>query len=288
MKEVNQSILSEIYQERPPESRKYDFGLVLVIGGSDFYSGSPALSALAAFRAGADMIRIIAPKRAADIIASFSPILATYPLEGKYLKKEHLSVIIAMTEAAKMVARNNVAVVLGGGIGRSEETQKTILEYLANISVPVIIDADAIYALKENYAVLQGKEVIITPHYGEFFRLTGREIYDLPLAEKIKIVQEEATKLKAVILLKGQTDIISNGQEVILNKIGSPYLTVGGCGDTLAGIVGALLARGVSTMKSASTAAYLNSQAGLLAAAKFGDSLVATDLIDCIHQVIKK
>ena len=85
MQEVTKNILKKIYKVRPPESKKYDFGLLIVIGGSEFYSGSPALSAMAAFRAGVDMVRIIAPKRAADIIASFSPDLAAYPLEGKWL-----------------------------------------------------------------------------------------------------------------------------------------------------------------------------------------------------------
>jgi len=76
MSKVTRDLLQNIYPPRPSEVRKYDYGLLLVIGGSDFYSGAPALSALAAFKAGLDMVRIIAPKRAADIIASFSPLLA--------------------------------------------------------------------------------------------------------------------------------------------------------------------------------------------------------------------
>jgi len=76
---INKTILKEIYQKRPLNSKKYDYGLLLVIGGSEFYSGSPALSALAAFRSGVDMVRIMAPKRAADIIASFNPNMAAYP-----------------------------------------------------------------------------------------------------------------------------------------------------------------------------------------------------------------
>ena len=86
MQEVTPSILKQIYRERPADVKKYDYGLLLIIGGSEFYSGAPALSAMAAFRAGVDMARIVAPKRAADIIASFSPTLAAYPLEGKWLK----------------------------------------------------------------------------------------------------------------------------------------------------------------------------------------------------------
>ena len=147
MIEVTKNILKNIYKERPADVRKYDFGLLLVIGGSEFYSGSPALSALAAFKSGVDMVRIIAPKRAADIIASFKPDLAAYPLEGKWLERKHLATLIGMTESAKTVARGNTAVVIGGGMGRSEEVQETILEYLSQVSVPAVIDADAIHAL---------------------------------------------------------------------------------------------------------------------------------------------
>ena len=287
MLEVTKEILKKIYKERPPESKKYDFGLLVVIGGSEFYSGSPALNALAAFRAGVDMVRIIAPKRAADIIASFSPDLAAYPLEGKWLEKKHLATLIEMTESAKEVSHGKTAVVIGGGIGRSEETQKAIQEYLARISVPVVVDADAIHAVSKKLGIISGKPFLITPHTYEFFILTGREVYKLPEEEKIKAVQEEAARLKITILLKGRTDIISDGKEVALNKTGGPFLTVGGTGDTLAGICGAILARGINAFETAQAAAFINGLAGEIAFKKLGEGLVATDLINSIPEVIK-
>ena len=288
MREVTKNILKEIYRERPKDSKKYDFGLLIVIGGSDFYSGSPALSAMAAFRAGVDMVRIMAPKRAADIIASFSPNLAAYPLEGKYFDKEDLATVISMTESAKAVARGKVAVVIGGGMGRSEEVQETVLEYLSQVSVPVVIDADAIHAVGKNPEIVSGKNFLITPHTYEFFVLTGKEIYQLPEEEKIKVVQEEAARLGTTILLKGKVDIISNGKEIALNKTGSSLLTVGGMGDTLAGIAGALIARGTNVFEAGSAAAYINGLAGELAGKKLGESVMATDLIDEISDVLPK
>ena len=288
MIEVTKDILKNIYKERPRDSKKYDFGLLIVIGGSDFYSGSPALSALAAFKTGVDMVRIIAPKRAADIIASFSPNLAAYPLEGKWLERKHLATLISMTESAKAVARGNTAVVIGGGIGRSEETKRAILEYLVAVQVPVVIDADAIYALGEKPEIISGKPFLVTPHTYEFFVLTEKEVYKLPEEEKIKMVCQEAARLKTTILLKGPTDIISNGKEVALNRTGSPLLTVGGTGDTLAGVAGALMARGLSPLEAGQAAAYINGLAGELAGKKLGESLTATDLIDEIPNVLPK
>ena len=287
MQEVTKNILKKIYKVRPPESKKYDFGLLIVIGGSEFYSGSPALSAMAAFRAGVDMVRIIAPKRAADIIASFSPDLAAYPLEGKWLGKKHLATLIEMTEGAKEVAHGKTAVVIGGGVGRSEETQNVILEYLEKVSVPVVIDADAIHTVSKKPEIILGKPFLITPHTYEFFVLTGREVYKLPEEEKIRAVLEGAARLKTTILLKGRTDIISDGKEVALNKTGGPFLTVGGTGDTLAGICGAILARGIDPFLAAQAAAFINGLAGEIAFKKLGEGLVATDLIEAIPEVIK-
>jgi len=288
MIEVTKDILKKIYKPRPRDSKKYDFGLLIVIGGSDFYSGSPALSAMAAFKTGVDMVRIIAPKRAADIIASFSPNLVAYPLEGKWLERKHLATLISMTESAKAVARGNTAVVIGGGIGRSEETKRAILEYLVAVQVPVVIDADAIYALGEKPEIISGKPFLVTPHTYEFFVLTEKEVYKLPEEEKIKMVCQEAARLKTTILLKGPTDIISNGKEVALNRTGSPLLTVGGTGDTLAGVAGALMARGLSPLEAGQAAIYINGLAGELAGKKLGESLTATDLIEEIPNVLPK
>ena len=284
--EVSKETLKNIYKPRSLDSKKYDFGLLTVIGGSDFYSGSPALSALAAFRAGVDMVRIIAPKRAADIIASFSPNLAAYPLDDKWLNKKHLAILISMTESAKAVARGNTATVIGGGMGRTEETQEAIREYLEQVQVPVVIDADAIHAVGKSPEIISGKNFLITPHSYEFFVLTGKEIHNLPDEKKVRMVQEEAARLATTIVLKGKVDIISNGREVAIDKIGTPYMTVGGCGDVMAGICGALLARGVNAFEAAQAGAYINGRAGEIASKKFGEGMTATDLIEAIPEVI--
>ncbi len=287
MIEVSQDILKNIYKERPAESKKYDFGLLTIIGGSDFYSGSPALSAMAAFKSGVDMVRIIAPKRAADIIASFSPNLAAYPLDDKWLTEKDLAVLISMTESAKAVSGGKTAVVIGGGMGRAEDTQKAIREYLKQIDVPVVIDANAIHALENETQIIAGKNFLITPHTYEFFLLTKRKVYQLSDEEKIKIVEEEAQRLKTTILLKGRLDIISNGEKTAVNMTGTPKMAKGGCGDTLAGICGALIARGINSFEAAQAAAYINGKAGEIAVEKLGESMTAADLIEAIPEVLQ-
>lgn len=286
MTKITKDILKQVYLPRPVESHKYDFGLLLVVGGGDFYTGSPALAAMAAFRAGVDMTHILAPKRAADIIAGFSPNLAAYPFKGEIFDSEDLSTLLAFTESAQTVSGEKTAVVLGGGMGRSPETKKAILAYLQQTKIKAVIDADGIHAVATNLDVSAGRNFIFTPHSYEFLVLTGRDIRGAKLEEKIKVVQEEAKKLGGIIILKGATDIISNGVEVAIDESGSPFMTVGGTGDTLAGIAGSLLAQGCDPFLAAQAASFINGKAGELAAKKFGASMTATDLIEEIAKVI--
>jgi len=282
MKEVTEAILKEVYPERDKDVHKYDYGLMLVIGGSQFYSGSPALAAQAGFRAGVDMVQIMAPERPADIIASFSPNLVTQPLTGDYLDEEDFDTLIEMTQSAQAVAPNNVSVVIGGGLGRSEVTQKTVLRYLKEINVPVVIDADAIHALAKTPEALN-QPAIVTPHAREFMELTGESVSDT----NSQAVKEAALKLEDVVLLKGEQDLISDGSETVKNQAGTPYMTTGGTGDVLAGICGSLLAQGVDPFSAAQAAAFINGRAGEVAAEDKKQGLLATDLIETIPQVIK-
>ena len=287
MLKITKDILKKVYPPRETEVHKYDFGLLLIIGGGEFYTGSPALAGMAAFRSGVDMVQILAPVRAANIIASFSPNLATYPLKGKWLDKEDLPDLVSMTKAAKQVASNKAAIVIGGGLGRSEETKETVLEYLEQIKIKGVIDADGIHAIAEKPEKIKGNKFIITPHAFEFFVLTGKKVKNLDFEEKVKIVKEEAARFSSVILLKGGKDIISDGKEIAINEIGSPYLTVGGTGDVLAGICGSLLAQGIEPFLAAQAAAFINGKAGETAANNLGPGLTATDLIEAIPEVLK-
>ncbi len=284
---IKKSFLRKIYKPRSPKSHKYDFGYLLIIGGSYIYSGSPALSAMAALRAGVDLTMVVAPKRAAETVSSFSPNLIAYSLEGDKISKKHLPDLFFLTEVAQKVSSNKTACLIGGGMGRDEETQKTIINYLIETDAPTVIDADAIWAVSKKMSILKDKKFILTPHQYEFYILSGTDVMGFDLKRKIKAVKEFANKFKVVVLLKGNPDIISNGNEVLLNKTGCPEMTVGGTGDTLAGICGCFLAQGTDPFFAASAAAYINGAAGEKIKKKLGVSLLATDLIKEIPNVIK-
>lgn len=278
-KVVGNDILKKIYKPRKKWVHKGNFGSLLVIGGSRRYSGSPAFNALAAYRAGVDLVTVAAPGRVADIIASFSPDIITYPLEGDYLNEDHLDDIFVLAQGSDAVA-------LGGGLERNEETLLAVRKILRGLTLPCVVDADAIHAIREDKKILR-KNFIVTPHAHEFFVLTG-EKPESSVEKRITLVKEEASRLGCIILLKGHVDVISDGKRVAINKTGSPYMTVGGTGDTLSGICGALLARKVEPFEAACAACFINGKAGELAGKKLGEGLMASDLLEEIPRVLRK
>lgn len=277
---VEKGILRKIYKKRAPWSHKYFFGHLLIIGGSRHYSGSPTLNALAALRAGVDLVTIASPERAANIIASFAPDLIAYPLEGNFLNKNHLEELFRLTQ-------NKTAVVIGGGLCREKGILEAVIEYLKNIKIPCVIDADAIHAVAIDKKILENKNFVVTPHSYEFFILSGIKV-SANLKERIEIVKRVASELKTTILLKGHVDVISDGKKNALNRTGCSYMTKGGMGDTLAGITGALLARRINCFEAACAAAYINGLAGELAAKKLGESTIASNILEEIPNVLPK
>jgi NAD(P)H-hydrate epimerase len=275
---VNKNLLKTIYKKRDDWARKYNFGSLLVIGGSRVYSGSPAFNALAAYRAGVDLVTVAAPERAANIIASFSPDLITYPLRGDFLTRKHVPELLKLSH-------KKTACVIGGGLGREKETMLAVLEFIEKSGLPCVIDADAIHALQLKPEI--AKNHLITPHSREFFVLTGLQPTN-HLNERIRYAEEAARKLQATILLKGHVDVIASDAYTAINKTGSVYMTKGGCGDVLAGVCGALLARGIDAFTAACAAAYINGLAGERAGKKYGEGLMASDLLKEITEAINR
>jgi len=276
--EIKKSILKKVYKKRKPWSHKYDFGHLLIIGGSKLYSGSPVLAGLAALRTGVDLVTIIAPERAADIAASFSPDLVTYPLKGAYLNRGYLKDLFKFT-------KGKTAVVIGGGLWCIKPVLDTVVEYMKNVNLPCVVDADAIRAIAKSKK-LNLKNCVVTPHANEFFALSGIEP-TIKVPQRIEAVKKVAAEMDTIILLKGHVDIISDGKKVATNKTGNPFMTVGGTGDTLAGICGSLLAQGIDCFTATCAATYINGKAGDIAAKRLKQALMATDLIEAIPKVIK-
>ena len=275
--------LKEIYPPREKWTHKGKNGYLLVIAGSKKYTGSPIFNALAALRAGADLVCCLGPERAMNIAAQFLPDIITFPLVGDYLRKKHLPFIL------KQIPKFD-SLILGCGLGRSLETFQVVLEIIKKANLPMVIEADGIRALSQEKekisSILKEKKIVLTPHSKEFEILTGEKL-TTEIGERKEKVKKWAKKLNCLILLKGHFDVISDGQEVFLNETGSPFMTKGGFGDILTGILGAILARKVNLFEAAKAASFINGQAGQLAAEKYGEGLLASDSFEIISQVIK-
>ncbi|MCZ7403099.1 MAG: NAD(P)H-hydrate dehydratase [Candidatus Methanoperedens sp.] len=262
------------FLKRPATSHKGDAGRVLVIGGGP-YSGAPALAALGALRSGADIVTVAAPRNVSDIIASFSPNLIVHALTGDILLEEDISVI------SRLISGHDV-VVMGMGLGTADETLCAI-EKIVPLCKKAVIDADA---LSPRLIPLFNNKIIITPHAGEMKRLSGLDVpHDLK--ERVKMIKDFADDHEVTVLLKGAVDIISDGIEVRANRTGNAGMTVGGTGDVLAGLTGALFARCDSPLEAAASSAFINGAAGDFAFCEFGYGLLATDVIDYIPTVMK-
>ena len=250
-------------------AHKGECGRVLVVGGGP-YTGAPALVAMAALRAGAGWVTVAAPRRAADLVASFSPNLITVPLAD-----DHKIVEADIDVLKPLIARHDV-VVVGNGAGRDPETLAALAKVIG-LCGRVVIDADAL----QPDMPLKG---IVTPHCGEFKRISG---LDCPGADLKRMVMDFSAARNLVTLLKVSPAVVSDGRRVKLNGTGNPGMAVGGTGDVLAGIAGAFYCRNPA-FEAATAAAFVSGAAGDMACDDKGYWLVATDVVEHIPYVMKK
>lgn len=271
--------LKVFYPVPKPDSHKGDNGVVLVVGGGP-YTGAPALAGMAAYRTGADVVHLAVPERIWQTAAGYSPNFIVHPLSGGAIRPEHVSEIVALSGKCS-------AAVIGNGAGSDELTIKALAECLRKIEKPMVVDAEGITALaRVKPKDLRGKAIVATPHAGEFERLTGE---NLPADTKARTeaVKRWSGNLGITLLAKGPVDVVSDGTRVKLNKIHNAGMTVGGTGDVLAGIAGALLAKGVKPFYAAALAALVNGSAGNLAFMEKWYSLLATDVVEKIPEALE-
>ncbi len=291
-------------------AHKGDRGRLLIIGGGP-YTGAPALAGLAALRTGVDLVHISTPSWIANIIAGYSPNLIVHPLGSGYNYLSELD-INDIVELSFDISAD--ALILGPGLGRATETLNAIIQIIGKLpkDIPIVIDADAFSAIAETKPELCSKYLlahkgVLTPHRGELKLLiqgiSNKKLKILPnilktLEKPVDHLDKDFQRLlfqvasalgnSWTILMKGPVDIITDGKNMKFNRTGNPGMTVGGTGDVLAGITGALLAMGLNPLKAAKCSAFINGTAGDMAFKKFGLGLLATDIIDFIPAAISE
>jgi ADP-dependent NAD(P)H-hydrate dehydratase / NAD(P)H-hydrate epimerase len=269
MRQGSEVNLSKFYKPRPREARKGDYGRVVVAGGSDRYAGCLAFNALAALRAGADLSIVVAPRRAADIVAGYSPDLITVPCKTPFPDPG----------TVREVLKGSDALVLGCGVVRSQAAHNALLTIMRECTNPIVADAEALHAIATKPEVLQDKQALLTPNAGEF-QVLSKQTWPTSNKERSAAIMSLARQYRATIIVKGAEDYISDGSRVFVDPQGSPYLTKGGYGDLLAGVAGAVLARGYDTLDAARTAAMVVGKAGEIASNKLGEGTLASDTLD--------
>jgi hydroxyethylthiazole kinase-like uncharacterized protein yjeF len=234
-----------------------------------------AFNGLAALRAGADLSIVIAPRRAADIVGGYSPDLITAPCTTPFPDPRVVGEFLSRADS----------VIIGCGVTRTQAAHDALLSIIRNCKVPIVADAESLHALASKPNAIDGKRALLTPNAGEFQVLTGKP-WPSSIEKRTVAAKSLARKYQATVIVKGAEDFISDGTRTHIDYAGSPYMTKGGYGDLLAGVAGSFLARGHDPFESAKAAAYIVGQAGEIAARKFGESMLVSDVLEILPIVI--
>ena len=270
---------------RPRNAHKGDFGRVFILAGSEGYTGAPVLAAKAALRAGAGLVYLGVPRDIYPIVAVKCDEAMPFPLPEDY-------------NAILDKARGCDVALIGPGLGRSSETEALVLRLLADLDVPIVLDADGINALSGHIDVLDKRSAltVLTPHEGEFSRLTGCA---LPIRDRLTAARDFARKHGCALVLKGQGTVTAAPDgSACINATGNPGMAKGGSGDVLAGMTVALLGQkhlrkerreGDNTPELVTAAVCFHGLAGDLCARKLGEyAMLPSDLIEALPEILRE
>ncbi len=276
---VDANFVSGVIPPRKRTAHKRMNGTVCVVGGSRLYHGAPFLCASGAMRSGVDLVFIAVPAPIASPIRALSPDFIVVPLPDSKLTRGNVSKLMSWVREVDAFA-------IGPGLGpQKPESVAQALNQMKGEERALVVDADALRP--QILPSLKNIPAVVTPHANEFKRLFGVDLPD-ELEGRVGAVSAEAKSAGVTVLLKGATDIISDGSRVALNETHSPAMTVGGTGDVLTGIVAGLLAKKVPPFEAAFAGAYVNGAAGEEAAKYLGMHITASDVVNQIANVLKR
>ena len=265
---ITPQIVQKLLPIRAADAHKGDAGRVVVCAGSPDFTGAAAMCANAAVKAGAGLVSLLTPLSSRDVLALKLTEVMVHGL------LERSPGVLGSAAASDVLTRANKADVLaiGPGLGLSDSTQEAVRDILSKCEVPVVIDADAITALKDNTDVLTQMTApkVLTPHAGEMSRLTGLSVEEIN-RNRINVAHKYAQEWQAVVVLKGAPTVVAcpNGT-LYINSTATSALATGGSGDVLTGIIAGLAAQGISLAEAAVCGVYLHGAAGSMACEDVG------------------
>jgi len=276
---IDRAFVSKAIPARRNDSHKRMNGSVCVVGGSRLYHGAPFLCAMGAMRSGVDLVFVAVPAPIAPSIRALSPDLIVVPLPDAKLTRGNVSKLLAWVKDIDAFA-------VGPGLGpqNPHEVAHAVNEF-KGAGKGLVLDADALRP--EALMSVKDAGAVVTPHVMEFQRFFGQAL-PADLDGRVEVAASCAKEAHLTVLLKGATDIVTDGSMVGLNVTHSPAMTVGGTGDVLTGITAGLLSKGTSPFEAACAAAFVNGSAGVEAVKQFGLHIVASDVVNQIANVMKR
>jgi ADP-dependent NAD(P)H-hydrate dehydratase / NAD(P)H-hydrate epimerase len=269
---------------RGAESTKFTSGRVSIVGGTRGLTGAVCLAAEAAIRSGAGYATAAVP-------ADLEPVFETKLTEVMTIGCGDEPGLLGATALDRVAdhCEGAAAVVLGSGIGRDPGTAGFVRELPLRTGVPMVVDADGLWAFSGQAALLAGRDgpTVLTPHAGEMGRLLGEDASQVS-ARRLEAARRLAAEAGAVVVLKGDDTIVTDGDRVAVNALAAPALATAGTGDVLAGVCGAFIARGLEPFEAACAAVYCHALAGRMAGERVGsnEGVVAGDVVAALPRAM--
>lgn len=281
---ITPDMIKGILKKRRKDIHKGDCGRLLIIAGSLGLTGAAIMSAVSSLRCGAGLVTLVCPRSLNHIFEVSIPEVMTMPVDDTdgIINKNDLNKIIDK-------AKKSDCVLIGPGLGAGEDLSYILKNVLLNCK-NIVIDADGINVLSKNIDILNGHNcnIIITPHVGEFSRLTNLESKDI-LKNTFEYAKDFSAKHNVTVVLKSHKTVVATPEgKVFENHLGNPGMATGGTGDVLSGAIASFTAQGYDINKSSALGVYIHSLAADMAALVNGEyGLIPSDIISYIPLAIK-
>ena len=269
----------ELLPRRAADTDKRGAGAPLIVAGSAQFPGAAILCARAAARAGAGYVTVATPGSAATA-------LRAHLVEQVVVELSDAAEPEAIAQELVDISRRNGAVAIGPGLGLDERTAKIFRLFLEANRLPIVVDASGLFHLSKHLDLLRERPCVVTPHAGEFARLSG--LGTIAPGTRVERIREFVNRTKITTLLKGSDTLIYDGSTVHINTTGSNALATAGTGDVLTGIIATLLSQGLSPVQAACAGAYWHGLAGREAARKRGVGVVAGDVVNALSDALPR
>ena len=280
MKSLNHETALSILPDRAQDAHKGDFGRILLLCGARGYTGAAYLAAMGALRSGAGLVFLGVPESIYAIEAVKLNEAIVFPLPDEDGGLSAAAVPEIMERLPKMDA-----VVVGPGLGQRKGTLEVVKAVLGCAECPVVLDADGINLIASHKDIVRGRTAptILTPHAGEFARLSEKAVEDRKTA-----AEQMAQNLNCIMVLKGHNTVVTDGITTYINPTGNPGMAVGGSGDVLAGIIASLLGQGIEPLKAAACGAWIHGAAGDICASEIGQfGMLPSDMVSVLPRLLK-